>query len=246
MKPACIVKPHPGGGLFSQINKVVTCRAHYPHVHVDWSQGSHYGDCWQDLFAETKFPTGEFDTIIDYPNYNLTLGPSGFRDVIGNDWRFFYHYFFEKLKVNPQLQRAADNFVSGNFENKDAIGMLIRSDEHARSMAAMGRPPPPLDDWANAFERARRPNSVLHLMCADQETLAWFKARFPVTHCPDLKKVADRKVERHANPQNSLDAQLVVKEVLILSACRALIHGESNLTVAALYINPEMESISMQ
>lgn len=88
MNRSCIVRAH-GAGLFSNVNKVLTCLRIYDHVHVDWSKagpndpafkygGSFYGDCWDTLFSFNDPPPKEpYDTIHQYPFYEITDACAG-------------------------------------------------------------------------------------------------------------------------------------------------------------------------
>ncbi len=76
------------------------------------------------------------------------------------------------------------------------------------------------------------------------ETVEWMKARFPVTYFEDTPRMKDRNSDRHLNvPQTFKDARRVLVEVMVLSAGRALVHPVSNMATAALYINPEIQSV---
>lgn len=239
---ACIVKPH-RAGLFSNINKVITCLRMYDHVHVDWSEGSLYGDCWSDLFEPTSFPEEPADIITDYPFYDLTAACAGI--LYQNEswgWRNTLHPLWEKLGVRKDLiDRALKMTLTVPLE---ATGVIIRNDGHAGEQLS-GRSQT-LNEYAKAIEAVG--NRHIFTMSGDLESLKWLNERFLVWHPADTKRTKTRSdPDRHlAEPQTPEDAKQVMIELLAIANCRTLIHPISNMATAALYINPNLKSIYLK
>lgn len=248
MNRRCIVRAH-GAGLFSNINKVLVCMRIYDHVHVDWSTagpndpafkygGSFYGDCWNDLFEPTAPPEPPFDTIHEYPFYEITGGCAGV--LYQNEqwgWRQRYHEAWNKLKCK------VDPFpVSHN-----TIGVLIRSDALAGEQLS-GRSQT-LEEYAAAIDKVKDDQAYLFVVSSDRESISWLGRRYlPIRTSENIKRNAKRSdPEQHLHiPQTKEDAIQVMKEVLTLASCQSLIHPVSNMATAALYINPALKSIYLK
>lgn len=243
---SCVVVSH-RAGLFSLINKVVLCATIYDHVHVDFSQGHEHsykgGNLWEALFEPTIPPTGEFDTILEYPDYSITGGAAGKLYQSGDEWREKYHQAWKRFRVKPELLEAAARFALRHWGvSSDVVAVLIRCTEHSREqLSGISQP---LDEYAKAFERIRKPKAILHVMSGDKESLVWFEERFPrVTYVGSVTRVPTRDIDLSLQPQTRGDAMQCLVEVLLLSRARALIHPVSNMATAALYINPQLESV---
>lgn len=244
---SCVVVSH-RAGLFSLINKVVLCATLYDHVHVDFSQGHEHAykgrNLWESLFEPTTPPAGDYDTILEYPDYSITGGAAGRLYQSGNEWRKKYHKAWEKLRVLSKHEKAAIVFVAQNWNLADAVAVLVRCHGHGREqLSGISQP---LDDYAKAFERIKHYDSLLHVMCGDDETLAWFKERFPVTSVLITRAVTRDTDLSEADSLTVADAITCLVEVLILSKARALVHPSSNMATAALFINPRLESVYLQ
>lgn len=248
MNKSCIVRAH-GAGLFSNINKVLVCLRLYENVEVDWSKaaendpafqfgGSFYGDCWHDLFYDSgSVPKEEqgVDIIYQYPFWDITDKCAGilYQHPEWN-WRETYNAAWKRLQcvVEPVPVGA------------DTVGVLIRSDalggeqlsgksqtiaEYAQVMDANGK---------DFFVVSSDKESIDSLQ--DGQRCIWYSA--------GIKRNAKRSdPEQHLNvPQTKADAIDVMREVLALARCKALIHGISNMATAALIINPKLESIYLK
>lgn len=246
----CVVKAH-GAGLFSNINKVLSCMSIYDHVHVDWAVcgpndpgykygQSFYGDCWDTLFEPTTPPEPPFDTIYEYPFYDITGACAGV--MYQNPqwgWRSVYHKLWKELgcKIRP-------------LEWNNTVGILVRSEVHGGEQLS-GRSQS-LEEYAAAIEQITDRPTNLMVVSSDMESIHWMEGRFP-NHDVFFTKGVKRNPQRSTNPEQHLvvpqtkdDAVQVVQEVLGLAACRALIHPASNMATAALYINPELQSIYLK
>ncbi len=243
---SCVVQCH-YAGLFSLINKVALCHTLYDHVHVDMSQGEGfiYGkeNWWPLLFAPTVPPEGEHDTIFHYPDHRITGREAG-NAYLSEDsikWRNQFHESWYKMRVDNDLELHAE-FYAASAE-RDIVGALIRCNGHRGEQ--LSDKTQSLDEYATAFEKIKKPDSILHVM-GDYESLRWFQARFATTFF-GYNRNATRDDDKHmTTPQTIEDAKACLKEVLVLSKCRALIHPVSNMATAALYINPELESVYLR
>lgn len=242
MKPACIVKGHDGAGFFSLFNKVVQCHTIYQHVHVDWSEGSLYGNCWNELFWPTTPPTGEHDVITFYPDNRIT-GIHAHQLYKFDDWRFRYNFFSRQISIQQLIYDRVHEYCVNHLYNRDPIGVLIRANTHAGEQTSFQSQS--LESYEKEINKILKTESTIHVMAQDQSSIEWFRARFPVVSFYVLpKRMPTRDTDRHlTEPQTAEDARNVFIEMLILARCRALIHPVSNIATAALYYNPVMESI---
>lgn len=234
-------------GLFSLINKVVTCLGLYEIVHVDFSKGDRclYGDgdeMWSALFLPTEPNNGE--TIYGYPDSSITsVNVSALYG--SSEWRQRYHDCWTKLRVQPEIILAANQFVMRHWANRDVVSVLVRATTHCSEQ--IGNRTQSLEEYAQAFERIRKPDSMLHVMACDNDTIEWFRNRYDISCYPYANRTESREKDYHLHrAQTVQDAITTLTEVLILSRSRALIHPISNMATAALYINPEMESIYLR
>ncbi len=245
MKPACIVRAH-RAGLFSLINKVITCATIYEHAHVDFT-GSLYGggNIWNDLFRPTVPPEGDADVIEDYPDFRLTSANVAKLYEGDQTWRNECNAIWNAFGPRVDLLSRAERFTADHWLGQDTVAALIRCNGH-RGEQVSDRSQS-LDEYAAAFERVKRPGSILHVMAGDEESLCWFNERFQTTYCADTPRSPNRDGERHlTEPQTVVDAQQCFVEVAILSMARALIHPVSNLSTGALYSNPALESVYLK
>jgi hypothetical protein len=242
MKPACIVKGHNGAGFFSLFNKVVQCLTIYQHVHVDWSEGSLYGNCWNDLFWPTTPPTGEHDVITFYPDNRIT-GIRAHQLYEWDDWRFRYNFASRKISIRQLIYDRVHNYCESYLYNRDSIGVLVRATTHAGEQPS--RQSQSLDSYAEAIQKLWQPNSVLHIMSQDSASIEWFRGcGWRVVSYPLSNRSATRDIDRHLfEQQTAEDAINVFTEMLILARCRALVHPVSNIATAALYYNPILQGV---
>lgn len=246
---SCVVRAH-GAGLWSNINKVVTCLRIYDYVQVDWSKadvndpaykygGSFYGDCWDYLFEpsawDDRFPT---DTILEYPFYEVTGACAGvlYQNEQWN-WRRNYNEAWKKLTckiTHPEVR-------------PETIGVLIRSDAlGGEQITGVSQT---LEQYAEAMQKVATAKTSFLIVSSDEESIAWMEKRFGrIQYVKGVKRCARRSdPEQHVNvPQTVDDAIQVVREVLTLANCSYLIHPVSNMATAALYINLNLKSVYLK
>jgi hypothetical protein len=211
-------------------------------VHVDWSVvdhndaaykygGSFYGDCWNVLFEPTIAPDPPFDSIWEYPFYEITAGCAGvlYQNEQWN-WRQRYNNEWKKLTCK----------VQGLPVEPNTVGVLIRSEALGGEQLS-GRSPT-LEQYAASIDK----NANLFVVSSDQESLSWFCNQYPNTKFTEgIKRNAKRSDrEQHIHiPQTKEDAVQVMQEVLTLANCQTLVHPVSNMATAALYMNLNLKSI---
>ena len=224
----------------------------YDHVHVDWAVagpndpgykygGSFYGDCWESLFAATVPPEPPFDTIYEYPFYDITGACAGvmYQNPQWGNWRQTFHELWKKLgcKIRPYA----------DYGNK--IGIMIRSDVHGGEQLS-GRSQP-LEEYAQAIEAIKDIDQVV-IVSSDIQSIYWMQERLGTKYWtlfnPEIKRNLGRSdPEQHINtPQTKEDAIAVVREIVSLATCKAMVHPASNMATAALYINPNLQSIYLK
>jgi hypothetical protein len=240
----CVVKAH-HAGLFSNLNKVVTCMRMYDHVWVDWSSGGVYGDCWGKLFAPRTAPrylSSPCAEVSSYPFYELTSSCAGaMYQNIGWGWRDVYNLRWIQLDVRGDVADDAKALVA------DAtVAVQIRSNAIAGEQL-FGRMQT-LDEYAAAVDRTLRQGEKLFVLSSDEESLAWMCSRFPCVFDPNVRRGAQRELpEPHTESEQTWeDARRCLVEVMAAASCRAIIHPISNMATAALYINPYSTSVYLK
>ncbi len=250
MNRACIVRAH-GAGLLSNVNKITTCLRFYETAYIDWSKagvndpafkygGSFYGDCFHQLFYHpTPRPSEPYDIVSgEWPTYEITDACAG---VLYSHpewgWRERYHAAWKRLTC------VVDPVPVG----PSTVGVLIRSSAIAGEQLS-GRNAT-MQEYADAIERELGPDSVF-VVSSDLESIEWLTSRFPgkVYYSTSIKRNAKRSdPEQHINVvQTAADAKDVMRETLALARCRSLVHQISNISTAALYINPTLKSIYLR
>lgn len=267
MSRYCIIKPH-HAGLFSLINKVITCAEIYERWSVDWRGGTLYSqpgeDLWASLFDNLygaqpgqpiTDPNDTVEYVEEYPHWRYTYKDAEcvykdrpLRDKLNAIWQTF--------GIKPELVREAFDFVVNNFGPRLAIGALVRAHTH-RGEQRSDRSQT-LQEYADAimgyyaavadkYPPAKVETPVLYVMAGNTETIDWFKQnmlRCEVVAHPATKRLATRDIDRHlSEPQTLADARQAMLETMILSLCHAMVHPISNIATAAAYMNPNLECI---
>lgn len=237
---SCIVRAH-HAGLFSLINKVITCAEKYEHVHVDFSNGSIYsqpGDnLWNHLFEPTEDKGG--DVIEAYPDQLYTYKNVAECYMSGNTWRHWLNDLWNRFTPLPSITSDAREFVEAN-NIADCIAVQVRSIPHAGEQ--INGECQTLDRYAHAIQEEG--GGRIFAVCGDQSTLEWLSSRFDALSDPKTRRSLDRSVNFHeVAPQTPEDAIQCLKEVMVMSHAKALIHPISNMATAALYMNRNIKSI---
>ena len=238
--PACVVVAH-SAGLFSLINKVITCAERYEHVHVDFSNGTLYskeGDnLWNHLFEPTENKGG--DVIEAYPHQGYTYKNVADHYVRDNAWRYRLSLLWRRFATLPSISNRVGADVE-DYDISECVAVQVRSVPHAGEQ--LTGESQTLDRYAQAIESAG--GGRVFAVCSDQSTVDWLAARFDVTSYPNTRRSPDRSVNFHeVTPQTVEDAVQCFKEVMVMSHAKALIHPISNMATAALYMNPSLKSI---
>lgn len=250
MNKACIVNAH-GAGLFSNINKVITCMEVYDHVHVDWSNEDNLyrtapnqdPNAWNHLFNPTSKPKDDFDVLIDYPHQDYTWKQAGKLYRSETDWRIRLNKQWKKLTVSSSVVEKAMTF-SGFM-----IGVLVRSNAIAGEQESNTNAS--LNDYVFTLKKAlneyqdRHPR--VYAVCSDEQSAMKFIREFNASVYPHTRRAESRAVDQHMeHPQTITDAKNCLAEVLSLSRCDVLIHQISNMATAALYMNPHIKSVYLR
>lgn len=240
-----IVTAH-AGGLFSNITKCLVAVRMFDEVEIDWTRGRCAYKCetnlWDKLFDYNWKVKGDCALISDYVGemWNYTAIGQSKLYLSDGAWRREFNDYWIKMKVKHGHASRAMFESSNLWKTHDPIACIIRCNRHGGEQL-LGKNQS-LDQYAQAFEKHRREDSILHVLCGDLESLVWLQARFPVTCCP-AERTANRDIDFFKTEQPWEAAVEALNEVLICSRARALIHGVSNLATGSLYINANQESI---
>lgn len=238
--PACVVVAH-SAGLFSLINKVITCAERYEHVHVDFSNGTLYskeGDnLWNHLFEPTENRGG--DVIEPYPHQDYTYKNVAAYYHSDGGWRYRLNQLWQRFTPLPAISNSVEDDVE-DYDISESVAVQVRSIPHAGEQVTGECQT--LDQYARAIQASG--GGRVFAVCSDQSTVDWLAARFDVTSYPQTRRSPDRSVNFHeVVPQTVEDAVQCFKEVMVMSHAKALIHPISNMATAALYMNPTLKSI---
>lgn len=246
---AATILPH-YAGLFSLINKVITCQFLYGQVYVNWSGGTIYSppgvDLWAELFNGLREkPKREAVEIESYPNQALTYKNVAKHYISPHQsWRALCNRYWRALCLRPDIAMEASLFALDNFKDCDTISVLVRAHSHAGEQ--ISDKSQSLNCYERAIDLELRPGSKIFLACGDEETIAWFNEKYVgmVVTNPKTKRAATRDTDRHlAEPQTVEDARQAIIDVLLLARARVMIHPVSNMATAALYISPGLKSV---
>lgn len=241
----CTVHAH-NAGLFSLINKVMVCFGRYARVHVDWSKGTQYTppgvNLWTELFEQIDLPEEGSDQVTEYPDLSITGIQAGALYEKKDGWRHQFYSYWSCVSARLEILTMADDFAR-QWDSPHVVSMLVRATLHALEQPSQRCQA--LEDYAEAFERVRRPDSILHVMACDTQTIEWFRERYErVTFYPATRRSPSRDLDCNNQDQQTLeDARICLTEVLLLARSSVFIHGVSNMATGALYINPDMESV---
>lgn len=246
MNRNAIVYPH-GGGVFSLLNNVITCLDLYRggKVHPDWT-GSSYGrpedgNLWNYLFEPTEAPTGDYDVIRGYPDQWLTYKNVHHLYTGDQEWRERLNYLYETfISPLPEIMARVDEFINFHL-GPHYTSALIRFDGHSGEQVSDQSQG--LNQYMGAILDNWLPEEKVFVMCGDFATMEYFNtASGDAVFYPHTRRTPDRSTDCFGF--NSIeDAKNVLIEVLIASRGRALFHGISNMSTAALIINPSLKSI---
>lgn len=246
MKNACLIKAH-HAGLFSLVNNVIMWMHEYQRVAVDWSECIYGPKTWEALFEPLPpLPEGDVDSVGVHPEQWLTYRNAGGLYMTGGLWRTRCRELWNKLIVRQEILNWVNIFRTSSLPpvGFQTCAVLVRAHTHAGEQ--LSERSQTLEEYAREIENEIRRGGAhcVYVAAGDEESLAWFKARFPVQYHPRTKRSSSRNIDRHLNEkQDENDAMNCLEEVLLMSRCDALIHGISNMATAALYISPSMRSI---
>ena len=241
----CIVHPHNCAGVFSLVNKVMTCMELYVKVRVNfppketlYSQAT--TDIWSLMFEpfDGVFDDEErSDAIIGYPHPAYTNRIAGDTYTRNDEWRFRLHNQFSRLKVRTDVLELAESILPGEIH--ECIGVLYRGEKELAIEQRTGMIASP----EAMCERVNRVSgSAPIFVCADSvEANDRFKALLgrrmyfweQGDKCENIGQSVHRS-RRHGDDHVKKSLAMV----LALSRTRHFVHAVSNMATAVLYINP--------
>ncbi|MCL4361428.1 hypothetical protein M1446_03670 [Candidatus Dependentiae bacterium] len=142
------------------------------------------------------------------------------------------------IKINPIVQKKIDDFYKQNMEGKKTIGIHLRGTDKCYEIKPID--PDEFFKTANKFKEEYQ-----FLVATDEENLlkeAIKKIEGKVIYYPCYR--SPNKMPIHCrSPNKAQVGEDVLIETILLSKCEKLIHSISNVSTAALFFNPELESI---
>jgi len=159
------------------------------------------------------------------------------------------------VRLRPPISRKLEDFRAGTFEGRRVLGVHVRGIERAPERAHLVRDGIlPLGLYMREIDSyvAQHPSSVVFCATDSQGALDALTERYgPKLVCYPASRLssADEKVGlHHASTERYDRARLgeeVVIECLLLSKCDFLLHGSSNVSLAATLFNPALESLNL-
>jgi hypothetical protein len=241
----CLIRPHDCAGVFSLVNKVITCMDLYPKVRVSFPPRETLfprctADVWSLMFEpfETLFDDHEdCDTIINYPHPAYTNRTAANTYTGKDGWRHRLHSQFSKLKVKPDVLELANTILPGRIQ--ECIGVLYRGEKELAAEQRTGviSSPEAMCERINSVSR-----DGLVFVCADSfEANARFNTilgeRMFFWEAGDRCELIGQTVHR-GRGHGDEHVKKTLAMVLALSRTRHFVHAVSNMATAVLYINP--------
>lgn len=245
----CIIRPHNCAGVFSLVNKVMTCMELYPRIRVSFPPKetlfrSSTADVWSVMFEPFEDPFHDdeaSDTIINYPHPAYTNRTAADTYCRKDGWRFRLHNQFSKLRVQKDVLELADTILSGRIEQ--CVGVLYRGEKELATEQRTGVISSP-EAMCERINRASREAPVF--VCADSnEANERFKAilgnrMFFWEQGDRCEKIGQTVHRGRGYGDEHLKKTLAM--VLALSRTRHFVHAVSNMATAVLYINPWLQN----
>ena len=255
-----IVVPHPGGGFFSNFNKVMSYFVINEHgrVFVDWTLASpvpHFpygtaedGNVWNAFFEELPAAGSNAATVSEYPHDGLLTSINAYILYKQTKWRAVYNEAFSRnVKVRAHLTKRADDVISG-MDDHFKIGV------HYRHAGHNGESPFPVEPVDVVVRRIRR-IATKHLrwcviLATDvAATASCFKNEFGdrliMQDGIGRAHGADQFHETTNEPSIS-NGEAILVDALLLSRCDVLLHVTSNVATAVGYLNPNIKFIYLE
>jgi hypothetical protein len=251
MNKACVIKAH-GAGLFSNINKVITCMEMYEKVHVDWSNHDNIyrplpdqdKNVWNCLFGNTNPPEEPHDVVIEYPHQDYTWKNVGklYRSE-DQSWRTRLNALWRTLSIQSDVMDRTMTF--GGL----TIGVLVRSKAIAGEQENNNNAS--IDSYIYEVRRVINEHESKHprvfAVCSDEPSCRKMMKHFNAAVYQGSRRAESRDIDQHMEfRQNVNDAKNCLAEVISLSRCNILVHQISNMATAALYMNPNLKSVYLQ
>lgn len=240
----CIVRPHFMAGVFSLINKVLTCMEIYARVKVEFPpQQTRYKfaqeDIWTSVFEPSKVNTlgdGPVDVVVEYPHNRYTNANAGNTYVRNDDWRFRLHNQFSRLRIRPEVFELADAILPGELEG--AVGVLHRGEKLLAREQRTGVLPTPVE-MCDAVRNIVG-NQPIFVAADSWEATDQFKKRLgsQMLIWEDCDRCEYMGQAVHGQTAGTGEVRRAVALAIALSRTQHLVHAVSNIATAVLYMNP--------
>jgi len=267
--PTTMVIHARNSGFFSNFNCVISnlearlgrdgCTA----AAVEWSApagGSHFvygsaqdGNLWLHFFEQLRFenrPAQQFD-VGDFPSANATLitGIDAYATYKLNPfWRRRFHQLFSRyITVQPHLAARIEAIFHARMAGKFCVGVHYRDPRHAHECPNPMPPPEVFVQRVRALLKAQS-NPAIFLATDFEPAVAAFQAAFgnslvlQPSVCRADAQSPDQMHHMTEDPSLLLGEQVLI-DCLLLARCHVLLHVNSNIATAALYMNPRMRGV---
>jgi len=263
-----ILKNHTGGGFFSVFNKIINnLQFYFPIYKITWDvvdERNYYGN--GEMFNKI------FEVYIDdqYKEYNITdifcidyyddriCGPNAnymyredmykYRNIWPN-WRELYNKIWSKyIIIKPEILEIFNKFKESmiKIKKKQIITFLVRhpvlnNEQLHKKLPSFQQ----YDDEINNLTNNDLNNTLL-ICCTDsEEAYNYFSKTYKNNIIfPPSYRAKNTENEAHRN-YHDLDDKLyqAILCTLYLTIGDFFIHPNSNMAIAAMYINPNLKNI---
>jgi hypothetical protein len=258
-KKQLIFQPHPAG-FFSNFNKVTHALSVYNEQvgEIVWQmigEGMHQYHC-DEVFSKLFKPYKE-DVVCDesitvqrYIDVKYTAHHvAEVYDSSDQKWRHNLNAVFNKyIKFTDLLDQTWNNIFTKQFEEQAGtkIGILIRN--NALNCEQPYQKLPEKQSYIDAIEQIQAGSKTVVCAIDNREDLAFFTEKYKCIyneHVSRSNTASDPETHLH-NQLSCIDAAYHFLEAYALSKCDYLIHPVSNISTAALYMNPKLQNVFLK
>lgn len=245
---------HHEGGLFSNINKIVTFLAYNKPGKITWNCNGqpfgafayNFGEVLGQLFKNVII-TNSISSVQIIKEFEFLQYTGKNADILytqrDQSWRELLNKSYTKYIHPTEALKNKMKSVDKKFAEikQQKIGILKRNQLLKCEQVTNMMPD------ISSYKKNIPENSTLYLSVDNYRDLKYFCSEFDCHYNSDMKRTeTDTDMEPHFTPGNVDDLHNNFLDVYALSKCDYLIHPVSNMSTAALYMNTNLKSIYLR
>lgn len=249
-------------GLFSNflavLNHTDWCLRNKHSPVVYWGQSSYYYtpavyngsvNAWEYYFEPTSSFSYEYGDVVDY-NYPA---PDGYYIRYMFDeksqpnkqerWEIYLRLIEPYIRLNKVVQSKIDTFYDEHMRDKHVIGIHLRGTDKKSEVA-----PVPINVILQEAKKQAAPDSYFFVATDDATLLDAAKKSLKerIIYCMSHQRSSDgRALHYNSRHRKACLGEEVVIEAMLLARCNKMIHTNSNVSTAVLFLNPDLENIML-